>query len=78
MMIAVEGLKNYGFIKEAREYEQNWITHVEKSLKAWGGFAEKYPYSTQTKVEPGYYGNMKGFGWTIATYLSFMKDLSKA
>jgi len=78
MMIAVEGLKNYGFVKEAKEYEQSWVTYVEKEFENIGGFAEKYPFSTQTKVEPGYYGNMKGFGWTIATYLSFMKDLTKA
>ena len=78
MMIAVEGLKNYGFVKEAKEYEQSWATYVEKEFKNMGGFAEKYPFSTQTKVEPGYYGNMKGFGWTIATYLSFMEDLTRA
>jgi len=77
MMIAVEGLKNYGYIKEAAEYERNWITYVEKEFEKTGGFAEKYPYSTETKIEPGFYGTMKGFGWTVATYLWFMKDLSK-
>jgi len=78
MMIAVEGLKNYGYVKEAGEYEKNWITHVEEEFAKYGGFAEKYAYSGDTKVEPGFYGTMRGFGWTIATYLWFMKDLSKA
>lgn len=78
MMIAVEGLKNYGFTDDALTLEKNWIAYVEHEFEHIGGFAEKYPFSTQTKVEPGFYGIMKGFGWTIATYLSFMKDLSTA
>ena len=53
MMIAVEGLKNYGFVKEALEYERNWITHVEKEFEIMGGFAEKYPFSTETKSNRG-------------------------
>ena len=77
MMVAVEGLKNYGYVKEAAEYEKNWIAYVEKEFEKTDGFAEKYPFSTETKIEPGFYGTMKGFGWTVATYLWFMKDLSK-
>lgn len=77
MMIAVEGLKNYGYVKEAAEYEKNWISYVEKEFEKTDGFAEKYPFSTETKIEPGFYGTMRGFGWTVATYLWFMKDLSK-
>ena len=76
MMIAVEGLKNYGFVKGGKGiwaklgnfcWEENLI-----GLKRICGKVP--PHSTQTKVEQGYYGNMKGFGWTIATYLCFRAE----
>lgn len=75
MMIAVDGLKNYGFIKEAIQYEKQWIQYIETEFNRINGFTEKHPFSTSIKIEEGYYGNMKGFGWTIATYLYFLHDL---
>ncbi len=78
MMIAVEGLKHYGYMQEARTYEENWIHYVESEFDKTGGFSEKYPFDSSVSIEPGYYGTMRGFGWTIATYLCFMKDLSEA
>jgi len=77
MLIAVEGLKNYGYIKEALTYQKKWVEFVEEEFDRILGFAEKYPYSRNTKVEPGYYRVMKGFGWTIGVYLQFIYDLSK-
>ncbi|PIY72511.1 hypothetical protein COY87_00620 [Candidatus Roizmanbacteria bacterium CG_4_10_14_0_8_um_filter_33_9] len=77
MLLAVEGLKNYGYKQEALQYEKNWITYVEDEFDKISGFAEKYPYSREAKVEPGFYGIMKGFGWTIGVYLQFIHDLSR-
>lgn len=76
MMIAVEGLKNYGFVKEAKEYERKWVVHIEKDFERTGGIAEKHVFDSSVKIEEGFYGVMQGFGWTVATYLWFMKDLS--
>jgi len=77
MLIAIEGLKNYGYKQEALQYEKNWTIYVEEEFDKISGFAEKHPYSRKIKVEPGFYGTMKGFGWTIGVYLQFLHDLSQ-
>lgn len=76
MLIAVQGLKNYGYIKEALDYEKRWVEHVEHRFEKTGVFAEKYTYSSGLEMEEGFYGNVKGFGWTISTYLEFLKDMT--
>jgi alpha,alpha-trehalase len=78
MMVAVDGLKRYGYAKEALGYEKNWVQFIEKEFYKNGGFAEKSPYSSHVKVEKGFYGTVKGFGWTIAIYLQFLRDLAAA
>ena len=75
VVVAVDGLKRYGFEKEALEYEQNWVNFIEKEFYKIGGFAEKSPYSSNVAAEEGFYGMVKGFGWTIGVYLSFLDDL---
>lgn len=77
MYIAYEGLKKYGYEKEAIEYAQRWVKYVEKEFHIIHGFAEKYPFSSKVPVHEGYYGNVHGFGWTIGVYLHFINDLSK-
>lgn len=76
MMIAVDGLKNYGYIPEAIEYEKQWISYVEKEFERIHGFTEKQPYDSHVNISDGYYGVLKGFGWTISTYLYFLHDLA--
>lgn len=76
MYIACTGLKNYGYNTEALRLEKKWVDHVEVFFeKNGGGFAEKYAFSPGLEVENGFYGNIKGFGWTIAVYLKFLHDL---
>lgn len=77
MLIAVQGLKNYGYTKEALEYQKRWVEHVEHRFERTGVFAEKYVYTSGLHVSEGFYGNVKGFGWTIAVYLEFLKDLNQ-
>lgn len=76
MMIAVEGLKNYGFLKEAREYEKNWVSYLEEEFSMKGYFTEKNPFDRSVQLEEGFYGTKQGFGWTIGAYLQFIKDLN--
>jgi len=77
MYIAVEGLKNYGYFKEALIYQKNWINFVEKEFFITGRFFEKYVYTKNMVVESGYYGRLSGFGWTIGIYLRFLNNLVK-
>ena len=77
MMVAAEGLKNYGFQKEALEYEKKWVDYIEKEFDRSRAIYEKGPFDSRLSVAPGLYGTMKGFGWTIAVYLWFLKDLAE-
>jgi len=77
MYIAVEGLKNYGYFREALIYQKNWVNFVEKEFFTSGIFFEKYVYSKNMVSEPGYYGTMEGFGWTVGVYLRFLNNLVK-
>lgn len=75
MYIATKGLKKYGYERDALEYEYSWINHLESVFKKEGGFPEKTSYSSGLYVAKGFYGTVKGFGWTVAIYLAFLKDL---
>ncbi|HLL60154.1 MAG TPA: trehalase family glycosidase [Candidatus Nitrosocosmicus sp.] len=76
MYIAVEGLRNYGYEKEADEYALNWVKYIEKDFSKTGTIPEKTPYSSNVTINEGLYGMLNGFGWTIGVYLWFLKDLS--
>ncbi len=76
MLVAVQGLKNYGYTEFAKDLEKRWVEHVEHRFEKTGVFAEKYVYTSSLHVSEGFYGNVKGFGWTISTYLEFLKDIA--
>jgi hypothetical protein len=88
MMVAVDGLLNYSegddeFYRFAVELQRNWVSHLEQ--KFWQeeadpgilrpAFHEKAPYDTRVKLDKGFYGNLPGFGWTIASYAVFLNRL---
>ena len=75
MVAAVTGLKNYGFEEDATRLMQKWVDFMEYEFRQIGGFAEKSPYDAEIKIEEGFYGLLKGFGWTISTYLTFVREL---
>lgn len=77
MYVAVEGLKKYGYEKEALDYQKRWIKAVEIEFPIIHGFAEKSPYAQDVPIFEGYYGVVHGFGWTIGVYLDFINDLAK-
>ncbi len=82
MYVAIEGLKNYSkdpsddFAKDALLYQTHWIKRQIQDIQNSGSLYEKSPYHSKQKVDGGYYGTLKGFGWTVGTFLSFAKDLS--
>ena len=82
MHVAVVGLLNYSknkddaFYKDAVKYMKNWTQWVEQEFERSGGIHEKGPYSSKIATKEGYYGVLRGFGWTIGVYLDFLKRLS--
>jgi alpha,alpha-trehalase len=78
MYIACEGLKKYGYKKEALEYEKNWVKYIERTYSETKTIPEKGPYQAGLVPNAGLYGLLTGFGWTISVYLSFLHDLSES
>lgn len=88
MIVAVEGLlrPEYAAIEGIQEFAievmQRWVAWIEHAFYAGdldlqGTIREKAPYRTEDKVNKGFYGNLVGFGWTIASYGTFLNRLSQ-
>lgn len=83
MMVAVEGLlhEKYssepGFADYAIKLQQKWVAWLEFQFEQDGTFHEKSPRDQVSDVSEGFYGNLPGFGWTIASYGTFLHRLAK-
>jgi len=72
-MIAVEGLRRYGFNHDADRISRAFLSLVRDSYERDGVIVEKYDVtargtSTEGTVRFGYRTNEPGFGWTNAVY----------
>ncbi|KAI9205596.1 trehalase-domain-containing protein [Polychytrium aggregatum] len=77
-MIAWEGLKNYGFMPEARRIAYRWLYTITKSFVDFNGVVpEKFDIVNMTHKVNVEYGNVgadfkfvvrEGFGWMNASY----------
>lgn len=73
--IVIEGLKNYGYEKEAEELARKWIQTNLYWFERHGVFLEKYNVVKPHKhpVE-GLYPSQTGFGWTNAIFKKLCQD----
>jgi alpha,alpha-trehalase len=73
--IVVEGLKKYGYHKEAERIAAAWVKTNVSWFERHGVFLEKYNVVNPKKhpVE-GVYPSQTGFGWTNAVLLRFVED----
>ncbi len=72
-MIAVEGLRRYGFNRDAGRISRAFLSLVRDSYERDGVIVEKYDVtsrgnSTEHAIQFGYRTNEAGFGWTNAVY----------
>jgi alpha,alpha-trehalase len=77
-LIAIEGMRRYGFNSDADRISYNFISMVAENFRHDGTIREKYNATTrssETAVKAGYNINVVGFGWTNATFLVFLHDL---
>ena len=79
-MIAVEGLRRYGFNADADRVSRKFLSLVHESYERDGFIVEKYDVtarSTATNggVRFGYRTNEPGFGWTNAVYTRLEDEL---
>jgi len=71
-LLACEGMRRYGFMKDADRVSYNFLTMVMKNFERDQTIREKYNVVTRTSlthIKEGYTQNVVGFGWTNATFL---------
>jgi alpha,alpha-trehalase len=79
-MVALEGLRKYGFNKEADRISYNFISMIAENFRRDGTIREKYnavTRSSETAVKAGYNINVVGFGWTNAAFTVFLHEMPK-
>ena len=80
-MIAVDGLRRYGFTSDADRVARKFVDLVTKEFGEHGVIVEKYDLRRRESdvaagIRFGYAANQIGFGWTNAAYLSLLDGLA--
>jgi alpha,alpha-trehalase len=79
-MLAIEGLRRYGYNADADRVAYDFLSTVAESFRRDGNIREKYNVvtrSSEAHVELGYEMNVVGFGWTNAAFLELLHGLPK-
>jgi alpha,alpha-trehalase len=77
-MLAVEGLRLYGFTNDADRISYEFLSMVAQNFRRDGSIREKYNVvtrSSEVHAELGYAMNVVGFGWTNAAFLELLHEL---
>ncbi len=79
-MLAIDGLRRYGFNADADRIAYEFLSTVAENFRRDGTIKEKYNVvtrSSEAHVELGYEMNVVGFGWTNAAFLELLHGLPK-
>ena len=77
-LLAVEGMRRYGYNPDADRVSSGFLSTVLENFKRDHTIREKYNVvtrSSETGVTAGYSANVIGFGWTNATFLVLLDSL---
>jgi alpha,alpha-trehalase len=79
-MIAVDGLRRYGFDEDADRLATKFIAVVAKEFEEHGTIVEKYDVQRRESdvsagIKYGYSGNQVGFGWTNGVVLDLLAGM---
>ncbi|HEY6337497.1 MAG TPA: trehalase family glycosidase [Candidatus Sulfotelmatobacter sp.] len=77
-LLAVEGMRRYGYNVEADRVSTEFLSTVLQNFMRDGTIREKYNVvtrSSETNVKAGYGVNVIGFGWTNATFVELLHSL---
>ena len=78
-LLAVEGMRRYGYQLEADRVSTEFLSTVLQNFARDRTIREKYDVvnrSSETTVKAGYAANVVGFGWTNAAFVELMHALS--
>ncbi|HXJ38769.1 MAG TPA: trehalase family glycosidase [Bryobacteraceae bacterium] len=78
-LIAVQGLRRYGFSEAADRIATNFLSLVRDEYLKSGTIVEKYDVVRRTAevsggIRFGYHSNEPGFGWTNAVYTTLLDE----
>jgi len=77
-LLAVEGLRNYGFAEDANRISYKFLAMVDNDFRRDGNIREKYDAIRRTSnvhVQAGYDVNVIGFGWTNGVFITLLHAL---
>ena len=77
-LLAIEGLRRYGFTADADRIAYKFLSTVAENFRRQGTIVEKYNVvtrSAETHISEGYKQNVVGFGWTNGTFLVLLHQL---
>jgi alpha,alpha-trehalase len=77
-LLAVEGLRRYGFEDDANSIASRFLSTVLENFRRDGTIREKYNVvtgSSEAKVTAGYQTNVVGFGWTNGVFVELLHQL---
>ncbi len=74
-LITIEGLRKYGYHKDARRIALKWLKTNLDWYERHGEFLEKYNVvQPNKKPQEGVYPSQTGFGWTNAVFVRLCKE----
>jgi len=79
-MLAVDGLRRYGYNADADRVSYEFLSMVAENFRRDGYIVEKYNVVTRSSdahAELGYKMNVVGFGWTNGAFLELLHSLPK-
>ncbi len=77
-LLAIEGLRSYGFQDDANRISYKFLSTIAENFRRDGTIREKYNMvtrSSESHIEAGYHQNVVGFGWTNGTFLALLHAL---
>ncbi|MGH9743071.1 MAG: trehalase family glycosidase [Candidatus Acidiferrum sp.] len=80
-LLADEGMRRYGFNKDADRVSLKFLSMVMENFHRDGTIREKYDAvkrSSETQVTAGYNMNIVGFGWTNGVFLALLHELPQS
>jgi len=82
-LIAVEGLRRYGYNEDANRIAEKFLSMVHHEFRRTGTILEKYDVERRAsdirgKVRYGYSSNEVGFGWTNGVFKVLLDELPPA
>src|SRR3712207_5906894 len=82
-LIAVQGLRRYGYREEADRISINFLSMVLKEFVEHHTVVEKYDVRQRKSevdegIQYGYLSNERGFGWTNAVFERLYDELPKS